>query len=142
MHVSLALGSTVSALFGGFGGCGLIPQTLLNIQSGGRGTVSVLIYSFIMAVGVLFSSSLIKMVPLSSLAGIMILVALRTVQWEPTKTALTRAISSIKGGKSYSSELISFVALAVSSLVCFYVDMGSGIILGVILEKLLPLIFN
>ena len=31
----LAMGNLASAALGGFGGCGLIPQTLLNAQSGG-----------------------------------------------------------------------------------------------------------
>lgn len=31
-----SLGTAASSLMGGFGGCGLIPQTLLNCQAGGR----------------------------------------------------------------------------------------------------------
>jgi len=146
--MSMALGNTVSALFGGFGGCGLIPQTLLNIQSGGRGTISVLSYAFIMAVSILFSSSLIKMVPTSTLAGVMILVALRTIQWKPTAHALNGALNSMKStrtnekGSNNSDALASFVALAASSFVCYNVDMGSGIILGVLLDKMLPTVFD
>ena len=35
--VGMAWGKVASALLGGFGGCGLIPQTVLNVKSGGRG---------------------------------------------------------------------------------------------------------
>ena len=43
---SLALGNAVSAVIGGFGGCGLVPQTVLNLQSGGAGAASVAAYAF------------------------------------------------------------------------------------------------
>lgn len=32
--LSLAAGNGLSVLFGGFGGCGLVPQTVLNLNSG------------------------------------------------------------------------------------------------------------
>ena len=36
--LAMSVGNTISALFGGFGGCGLIPQTVL--KSGGGGPFS------------------------------------------------------------------------------------------------------
>merc|ERR1712048_1543702 len=35
-----AVGKFISALLGGFGGCGLVPQTVLNVKSGGGGALS------------------------------------------------------------------------------------------------------
>ena len=37
---ALSTSNVVSTVLGGFGGCGLIPNTLLNLQSGGRGMTS------------------------------------------------------------------------------------------------------
>jgi SulP family sulfate permease len=42
MIVGLGLGNLVSACFGGFGGCGLIPISILNFTGGGRGRLSAL----------------------------------------------------------------------------------------------------
>merc|ERR1712176_154628 len=38
--LSLAAGNGLSVLLGGFGGCGLVPQTILNLNSGGGGVIS------------------------------------------------------------------------------------------------------
>ena len=38
--VGLGVGNTLSALFGGIGGCGLIPNTVLNSSEGGYGYAS------------------------------------------------------------------------------------------------------
>lgn len=136
---ALSIGNFCSSLFGGFGGCGLIPQTLLNIQSGGSGSVSVLAYAVVMAVSIVFTSSLIQKVPVSSLSGIMILVALRTIQWKPTVDSF-QAFFRNKEAVMLPKSSVNLLALMVSSFLCFHVDMGSGIIAGVLLEKLLPLI--
>jgi sulfate permease, SulP family len=136
----MAIGNAVSALFGGFGGCGLIPQTLINISSGGRGLASVLAYAIVMALGIVFTSSWINMVPCASFAGVMILVALRTIQWKPTADAVTAALqrNKVSNPKLFNQATTSAIALLVASFLCFKVDMGSGIIVGVLLDKLLP----
>lgn len=126
---AMAIGNMVSGLFGGFGGCGMIPQTLLNVQSGGRGVTSVLAYCGVMAMSVLFFSSLINKVPLASLAGVMILVAMKTIRWQQTGTAFSKALKPQEG--TQSSALRDLVAVVATSLVCYNVDMGTGIILGV-----------
>mmetsp|Transcript_10603 Transcript_10603/g.16188 ORF Transcript_10603/g.16188 Transcript_10603/m.16188 type:complete len:463 (-) Transcript_10603:26-1414(-) len=125
---ALAFGNFASCFMGGFGGSGLIPNTLLNLQSGGRGKISVIAYAAVMAVGMVFFGDLLNLVPVASLAGIMILVALRTIQWQPTLDAV----------KDFKENKVKLVALATASVLCYKVDMGSGIIAGVLIEKLLP----
>lgn len=132
---SMAVGKVASSLFGGFGGCGLIPQTLLNLQSGGRGALSVFAYCGVMAASVLCLSPLINKVPLASLAGVMIMVALSTVQWRKTGKALSSGLAKPDLG-FWSNARIDMTALLVTSCVCFQVDMGTGILVGVVLEKL------
>jgi sulfate permease, SulP family len=135
---AMALGNAASALFGGFGGCGLIPQTLLNISSGGTGVTSVLAYAGVMAAGIVFTSSLIKMVPIASFAGIMLLVASRTFQ---TKSSIDTMVAFLKK-KSPTKKLVhqstvDVIALFATTFLCFKVDMGIGIIAGVLLDKVL-----
>jgi MFS superfamily sulfate permease-like transporter len=60
---------TVSALFGGFGGCGLIPNTLLNGTSGGEGYASSFAYSLFLALFVVVFAPIIGKIPMASLAG-------------------------------------------------------------------------
>ena len=60
----------VSGLFGGFGGCGLIPNTLLNGDSGGEGYASSFAYSGFLILFVVAFAPIIGKIPMASLAGI------------------------------------------------------------------------
>ena len=48
--LSLAAGNGASVLLGGFGGAGLVPQTVLNLNSGGRGQWSIGSYAASMVI--------------------------------------------------------------------------------------------
>jgi SulP family sulfate permease len=136
--LALAIGKAASALFGGFGGCGLIPQSFLNLQSGGKGKISVLVYAAIMAISVLFGARLIGTIPHASLAGVMGVVALTTIQWHPTLEAAKVASKATKNGGFINQRSIDLLALVTAAVVCLKVDMGTGIILGVFIEKVFP----
>ncbi|CAM9558353.1 unnamed protein product [Chrysoparadoxa australica] len=123
--VGLGLGNLASMLMGGFGGCGLMPQTLLNLQQGGRGTASSLSYALSMAVSVAALAGLIGQIPLASLGGLMIAVSLSTIQWKDTFARASAAFGSKREG------VVDFLAMAVASAVCVTVDMGAGIVAGV-----------
>jgi hypothetical protein len=49
----LGIGNFLSAIFGGFGGCGLIPNTLLNGSAGGEGYASAISYASCLGLSVL-----------------------------------------------------------------------------------------
>ncbi|CAM9609922.1 unnamed protein product, partial [Heterosigma akashiwo] len=76
----IGLGNAVSAVLGGIGGCGLLPSTVLNMKSGGRGKCSSVTYALAMGAMVAVGAPLIGPVPLPALAGIMGTVAARTLQ--------------------------------------------------------------
>jgi SulP family sulfate permease len=132
----LGFGTLFSALFGGFGGSGLIPQTLLNMQSGGRGSLSSIAYAVSMALCVAFGAPLIGAIPLAAIAGIMLTVASNTVQVGDTISSVKNALTGTKGG------LRSFVILAATSYTAYSVDIALGILLGVALTKLANAIFK
>merc|ERR1712003_474857 len=73
-----AVGKFISALVGGFGGCGLVPQTILNVESGGGGALSSASYAASMASFVVFFAPLVGQVSMVALAGIMLTVAYDT----------------------------------------------------------------
>jgi len=132
----LAAGNVASAALGGFGGCGLIPQTLLNAQSGGRGALSAIGYAASMGGCVVLAAPAIGAIPVASLAGVMLAVAFATVQVEGT-TAAIKAATPV-GGRWNTAAVADLVALLAASMVCFFVDMAAGIVLGVALTKVLP----
>jgi sulfate permease, SulP family len=74
-------GNLASALLGGMPGAGTMGATLVNVSSGGRTRLSgVLEGVFVLAAFVLLGD-LIAWVPIAALAGILIVVAFRMVDW-------------------------------------------------------------
>ena len=67
--VALGLGNALSSLFGGFGGCGLIPNTVLNSRNGGHTAVSSVSYAVSLSLAVLLFAPIIGRVPVAALAG-------------------------------------------------------------------------
>eukprot|EP00613_Pedinella_sp_CCMP2098_P065204 CAMPEP_0171972100 /NCGR_PEP_ID=MMETSP0993-20121228/221085_1 /TAXON_ID=483369 /ORGANISM="non described non described, Strain CCMP2098" /LENGTH=504 /DNA_ID=CAMNT_0012622577 /DNA_START=21 /DNA_END=1535 /DNA_ORIENTATION=+ len=128
--LGLGLGSLASAALGGFGGCGLIPQTVLNLSAGGRGALSSASYAVTMALSVLCLAPLIGAIPVASLAGVMLTVAASTVQVEWTQAAFAGARG---GGTVAKAKLLVLLA---TSTICFKVDMAAGIGVGIALTAL------
>lgn len=68
--VALGLGNAISSLFGGFGGCGLIPNTVLNSRNGGHTAISSVAYAVSLSLAVLLFAPIIGRVPVAALAGV------------------------------------------------------------------------
>ena len=71
----------VNGLFGGMGGCAMIGQSIININSGGRGRVSGATAALALLSFVLFGSTYIEMVPIAALVGVMFMVVIGTFAW-------------------------------------------------------------
>merc|ERR1719201_2287416 len=98
--IAMAVGNALSGLIGGFGGCGLIPQTVLNMKSGGGGPLSSAVYAVSMALFVLVFAPLVAQIPQAALAGLMITVAISTIQWDVSLSFLKGAFRSIMPKKA------------------------------------------
>lgn len=135
---ALCVGNTLSACFGGFGGSGLIPQTVLNMKSGGSTRLSTFSYASAMAFMVVAMAPALGSIPLAALSAVMLTVAFSTVQGEYTfgvfRTAFGKKEDRREGGKQ------RLAALMATSIVCLLVDMGAGIGIGVAMTKLFGLI--
>ena len=71
----------VNGVFGGMGGCAMIGQSMININSGGRGRLSGITAAMTLLAFILFASSLIEIVPIAALVGVMFIVVLGTFEW-------------------------------------------------------------
>merc|ERR1719379_1835888 len=128
-----SIGKFISALLGGFGGCGLVPQTVLNVKSGGGGVFSSAAYALSMAAFVLFLAPLVGQVSMVALAGIMLTVAYDTIQWGATKDLI---VAALPGKEQKTPGTRSEVAaLIVTFMLCYKVDMAVGIVTGIITSK-------
>lgn len=79
----LALGSAniITGFFGGMGGCAMIGQSVININSGGRTRVSGISASVFLLAFILFGSGLIEQIPVAALTGVMFMVVIGTFEW-------------------------------------------------------------
>lgn len=121
----LAQGSAnvVTGFFGGMGGCAMIGQSMINVESGGRTRVAGTTAAVLLLVFILFASSLIEMIPLAALVGVMFMVVIGTFAWSSLRIM----------GKIPKSD--SFVLILVS-LVTVFSDLAIAVVVGVIVSAL------
>ena len=146
--LAMSAGNIISASLGGFGGCGLIPQSVLNIKSGGGGTLSSISYALAMASFVLFFAPLVGKIPEAVLAAIMLAVATDTVAWGPTLGAVRNMMhdpsaAAATGSKvSRIQRIIEFGALVITSYICYFGNLAVGIVAGVAFQRGLLYIYR
>ncbi|GAD88291.1 putative sulfate transporter [Vibrio halioticoli NBRC 102217] len=75
------------SVFGAMGGCAMIGQSMININSGGRGRLSGIVAALALLMFILFTSGLIEMIPLAALVGVMFMVVIGTFEWATFKLA-------------------------------------------------------
>lgn len=139
--LAMSAGNIISSLLGGFGGCGLIPQTVLNLKSGGGGPTSSISYAVAMASFVLFFAPLVGKISQAALAGIMITVAYDTVAWGSSLKSIKAAINpsahpDVNGrAVGRTQRMIELLALGISSYICYFGNLAVGIIAGVTFQR-------
>lgn len=73
------------SVFGAMGGCAMIGQSMININSGGRGRLSGITGAVGLMLFVLFGAPLIEMIPVAALVGVMFMVVIGTFEWASFK---------------------------------------------------------
>ena len=117
------LGNVANGFFGGMGGCAMIGQSLININSGGRGRLSGIAAALVLLICILFFSSLIEMIPLAALVGVMFMVVLGTFEW-----ASFRIFQGMQKSDAFISILVALVTVCT--------DLAIAVIVGVIVSAL------
>ena len=110
-------------VFGGMGGCAMIGQSMININSGGRGRLSGVTAAVVLLVFVVVASPLIEMVPLAALVGVMFMVVLGTFEWSSL-----RVLNKVPVTDALVIVLVSGVTVAT--------DLAVAVLVGVIVSAL------
>tara|TARA_R110001583_G_scaffold16561_17_gene67913 strand:- start:8429 stop:9991 length:1563 start_codon:yes stop_codon:yes gene_type:complete len=113
----------VNGVFGGMGGCAMIGQSMININSGGRGRLSGISAALGLLGFILFASGLIEMVPLAALVGVMFIVVLGTFEW-----ASFKMMANVPKKDAFVIVLVSAVTVAT--------DLAIAVFVGVIVSAL------
>ncbi len=114
----------VCGLFGGMGGCAMIGQSLINVNSGGRGRLSGVVAAVCLLMFVLFLSPWIEMIPMAALVGVMFMVVIGTFEWASLKMFRRVPLSDV------------LVMLLVAGYTVVMHDLATAVILGVVVSAL------
>ncbi len=120
------LANIASGVFGGMPATGAIARTAVNIRSGGRSRLSPLLHAVLLLGVVGLASGAVGKIPLSALAGVLMVTALRM-----TSAATVRAVM-----RSTRSDASVFVLTAAVTIV---LDLLWAIALGVLVAVVLML---
>jgi SulP family sulfate permease len=95
--IGQGVANIVSPMFGGLPATGAIARTATNIRSGARTPVAGIIHSLTLLSILLFAAPMVKFVPMSVLAGILMVVAYNMGEWReiPQLLKLTKTDISI-----------------------------------------------
>jgi SulP family sulfate permease len=121
--IGQGIGNTVNGLFGGMGGCAMIGQSMININSGGRGRLSGISAALFLLLFVLVGSSLIEQIPIAALVGVMFIVVLGTFEW-----ASFRLLGRIPLADTFVGILVAVVTVLT--------DLAIAVVVGVIVSAL------
>lgn len=121
--VAQGAGNIVSGLFGGTGGCGMIGQTVININAGGRGRLSGIMMAVTLLSFVLFTDKYIEQVPIAALIGVMFMMVIETFAWSSIR--ILRKIPKSD----------AFVLIIVSAVTVIF-DLAIAVFVGVIISAL------
>jgi len=113
----------LNGLFGGMGGCAMIGQSIINVNSGGRGRLSGLVAALALLSFILFGASLIEQIPIAALVGVMFMVVIGTFAWSSF-----RILNKIP--------LADAIVLITVSTVTVWQDLAIAVIVGVIMSAL------
>ena len=70
--------NTITGFFGGMGGCAMIGQSMINVKSGGRTRLSGASAALFLLSFILFTSPLIKQIPLTALVKVIFIMIIDT----------------------------------------------------------------
>jgi len=122
--IGQGIANTTTGLFGGMGGCAMIGQSMINVNSGGRQRLSGISAALFLLSFILFASSLIEMIPMAALVGVMFMVVLGTFEWSSL-----RIMNKIPAKDAFVLILVSGVTVAT--------DLAIAVIVGVIVSALI-----
>ncbi len=115
----------VCGLFGGMGGCAMIGQSLINVNSGGRGRLSGVVAAAGLMTLVVLLKPVISMVPMAALVGVMFMVVIGTFEWSTLHT----------WNKVPKSDV--FVMVLVAGYTVLFHNLAIAVLLGIVVQALI-----
>ncbi|MFA0085948.1 sodium-independent anion transporter [Vibrio sp. 10N.286.49.C2] len=122
--VGQGLANVTCSVFGAMGGCAMIGQSMINVNSGGRGRLSGIVAAGALLFFILFASAMIEMIPLAALVGVMFMVVIGTFEWATFK--LARRVPKQ-----------DFFVIVLVTVVTVLTDLAVAVAIGVVVSALM-----
>jgi len=118
------LGNVASGIAGGIGGCALLGQSIINVESGGgKSRISGMSMAVFLALGIVAGAPLLASVPIAALTGVMFTVCQSTFSWSSL-----RILNKIPKLDAAVIFLVSFITVKD--------DLAKAVVAGVIASAL------
>jgi len=122
--VGQGIANVTCGFFGGMGGCAMIGQSMINVNSGGRKRISGIAAALFLLSFVMFTSDLISKIPLAALVGVMFMVVIGTFEWSSFR--ILRKIPRSD----------AFILISVSAITVLTDNLAIAVFIGVIIAAL------
>ncbi len=122
--IAQGIANIITPFFGGIPATGAIARTATNVKNGGRTPISGIIHAVTLLLIMLFLGKWAKLIPMSCLAGVLIVVAYNMSEW--------RSFVAILKGSYFD-----IVILLVTFFLTVLVDLTIAIEVGVVISALL-----
>ena len=122
--IAQGIANIVTPFFGGIPATGAIARTATNVKNGGRTPIAGITHAITLLLIMLFFGKWAKLIPMSCLAGILIVIAYNMSEW--------RTFRSILKGSSFD-----IIILLSTFLLTVLVDLTVAIEVGIVLSALL-----
>jgi SulP family sulfate permease len=122
--IAQGVANIASGIFGGIPATGAIARTATNVRNGGRTPIAGMVHAMTLLLIMLFFGRYAAMIPLSCLAGILVVVAYNMSEW--------RSFISIMRGSKYDVGV-----LLVTFILTVFADLTIAIEVGMVLAALL-----
>lgn len=122
--IAQGIANVASPLFGGIPATGAIARTATNVKNGGRTPVAGIMHAIVLLLIMLFFGKWASLIPMSCLAGILIVVAYNMSEWRSFRSVLRASVFDV-------------VILLVTFFLTVLLDLTVAIEIGVVLAALL-----
>lgn len=122
--IAQGIANIITPIFGGIPATGAIARTATNIKNGGRTPIAGMVHAITLLLILLFLGRFAKLIPMSCLAGILMIVAYNMSEW--------RSFIAILRGSAFDI-IILLTTFALTVLVDLTVAIQIGIVLSAIL---------
>lgn len=120
--VAQGVGNIFSGLFGGIPATGAIARTATNVKNGGRTPIAGIVHAIFLLLIMLLFAPIAKLIPLSCLAGILVVVAYHMSEWRHFKDLL-------------KSNRMDIIVLLTTFFLTVFFDLILAIEIGLILSS-------